>query len=314
MNRFLISLRDTNKEGRFSTGQAKPTFLAVPESAAEPLPAHKLKGAKEWFPAVIESATAQDDDRKALDIVFLVHGYNTDAKQAFIRQGLVERELRKRGFSCLVVGFDWPTGGTAVAYLYDRVQATESALQMVKTAILPFSEYQQADCPIRVHLLAHSMGGYLTREACRMAKRMDNWRINQMVFFGADVSSRCFSIGDSDSIPMFDHCARFTNYFSGYDGALQVSNFKNVDPASRVGRVGMPVDSPPKTLDVDCSARYIKIPDRTFKTISGMPSHSWYLEDEKWYDDLAYTLQGDMDRNVIPTRRKIGNDDFELIP
>lgn len=314
MDHFVISLRDTNKEGRFSTGSGKPTFLRVPEGAEEPLPAHKLRGAREWFPALIEAATAQDDDGKALDIVFLVHGYNTEAKEAFVRQCLLERELRKRGFSCLVVGFDWPTGGTAAAYLYDRIQATEAALQLMKVAIVPFSEYQRPDCPIRVHLLAHSMGGYLVREACRMAKRVENWRLNQMVFFGADVSSRCFSAGDAGSMPMFDHCARFTNYFSGYDGALQVSNFKNVDPASRVGRIGLPLDSPPKALDVDCSARYAKVPGRTFKTISGMPSHSWYLEDEKWYEDLAYTLRGDLDRYVIPTRRKLGDNDFELIP
>ncbi len=43
-----------------------------------------------------------------------------------------------------------------------------------------------------------------------------------------------------------------------------------------------------------------------------MTSHSWYLEDEVWYDDLAFTLQGNIDRNAIPTRTKIGENDFVL--
>jgi hypothetical protein len=45
-----------------------------------------------------------------------------------------------------------------------------------------------------------------------------------------------------------------------------------------------------------------------------MVSHSWYLEDPVWYDDLAYTLIGQIDRNSIPTRKRIGLNDFVLLP
>ena len=53
---------------------------------------------------------------------------------------------------------------------------------------------------------------------------------------------------------------------------------------------------------MDCGPRYQAVKDRKFKVIDGMVSHSWYLEDKLWYDDLAHTLKGGYDRNVIPTR------------
>ena len=56
----------------------------------------------------------------------------------------------------------------------------------------------------------------------------------------------------------------------------------------------------------------MKIQDRELNEIEGMVSHSWYLEDKVWYDDLAYTLAGKMDRNAIPTRTRAGENDFVL--
>jgi hypothetical protein len=115
-------------------------------------------------------------------------------------------------------------------------------------------------------------------------------------------------------LPVFGHCGRMTNYFSGYDEALAVSNVKNIDISARVGRVGMPVETPAhdKAVDVDCGPRYAAVPDRKFVAIQGMQSHSWYLEDAVWLDDLAYTLKGQMDRNAIPTRTRVGPNDFVL--
>jgi hypothetical protein len=36
------------------------------------------------------------------------------------------------------------------------------------------------------------------------------------------------------------------------------------------------------------------------------------LEDSIWYDDLAYTLKGQLDRNLFPTRTHVGENDFAL--
>jgi esterase/lipase superfamily enzyme len=198
--------------------------------------------------------------------------------------------VRGRHFECMVIGFDWPTAGNAAMYSYDRFEAQAAASNLVKGGIIPFARFTLKDCPVRVHVMAHSMGGFVVREAFRSvdkghdANLANDWRIGQLVLFAADISSNCFSLGNPDMLPVFRHCGRLTNYFSGHDEAL----------------------------DVDCGPRYAAVPDRKFEVIDGMISHSWYLEDEFWYDDLAYTLMGQLDRNVIPTRTLVAENDFLL--
>jgi hypothetical protein len=336
VNSYVLCVRDVitddqNGGVRFSTGMGKPSYLCVPwggkraviPKADEPRPEHAMADVKAWLSAIVAEGTDGRKPGEELKVVFLVHGYNTDPAEALKRQRMVERELWKRDFPCLVIGFDWPTGGTAVAYLYDRHEAALAAGTLVSGGIFPFALFSTADCPIKVHVMAHSMGGYVIREAfrgadrARMAAIPNDWRIGQMVLFAADVSSSSFEAGSTDMLPVFDHCGRLTNYFSGYDEALAVSNVKNLDISSRVGRVGMPADKPTeaKALDVDCGPRYQAVKDRPFKVINGMASHSWYLEDELWYDDLAFTLKGGYDRNLIPTRTPSPSgivDDFVL--
>lgn len=319
MSSFVLCVR--NKESQtdtFGGSIGTPTYLAVPDGEKVPRPSHKVSGVKAWLDAIVAQAVPKPG--KELDIVFFVHGYNTPPEESLKRQRLVEKELGNRGFASMVVGYDWPTSGGAVLYLRDRMNAQAAAAHLVDGGIIPFTKYNLRDCPVEIHLMAHSMGGFVVREAFRSidkgrdATLSNDWRLGQVVFFAADVSSGCFDAGVTDMVPVFDHCGRLTNYFSGYDEALAVSNAKNIDISSRVGRVGMPTDNPghEKAVDVDCGPRYVAVPNRKFKTIDGMKSHSWYLEDSIWYDDLAYTFQGNLDRNLIPTRTRVGENDFVL--
>ncbi len=325
MNSFILCVRNIEKEGDKSTFGSKigpPSYLQVPEGDSEPVATHKVSSVKKWMETIIAQANpSKDKPEEKLDIIFFVHGYNTPSPEALKRQRLVEKELSARGCRCMVIGFDWPTAGNAAMYLYDRFQAQDAASVLVKGGIIPFAAYSVQGCPINVHVMAHSMGGFVVREAFRsvdkgrMAELPNDWRIGQMVLFAADISSECFEPDSPDMVPVFKHCGRLTNYFSGHDEALAVSNVKNIDINSRVGRVGMPVDTPAheKALDVDCGPRYTAVPDRKFTVIDGMISHSWYLEDPVWYDDLAFTLKGQIDRDSIPTRSKVGKNDFVLL-
>jgi hypothetical protein len=54
-------------------------------------------------------------------------------------------------------------------------------------------------------------------------------------------------------------------------------------------------------VGVDCGARFRKAHPVTTPIIDTV-SHGWYFDDPVFYKDLAYTLAGDMDREVIPTR------------
>ena len=321
MSSFVLCVRNKDSQAdTFGGSVGAPAYLAVPDGETIPRPTHKVGGVKAWMEAIVAQATPKPGGE--MDIVFFVHGYNTPPPEALKRQRLVEKELRSRGMASLVIGFDWPTSGSAVLYLRDRMQAQAAASQLVGGAIIPFTKFNLKDCPIKIHLMAHSMGGFVVREAFRSidkgrdAQLSNDWRLGQVVFFSADVSSSCFEAGHADMVPVFDHCGRLTNYFSGYDEALAVSNVKNLDVSSRVGRVGMPANNPghEKAVDVDCGPRYAAVPNRKFKAIEGMVSHTWYLEDSLWYDDLAYTLQGHLDRNLIPTRTRVGENDFVLKP
>jgi len=336
MSNYVLCVRDVIQDDagvpHFGSGMGAPSYLQVPWGVATagipadvPLPSDRMSDVTVWLDSIVKEATQGRPAGSELDIVLFVHGYNTDPVEALKRQRLVEKELLDRGYPCLVIGFDWPTGGSAVTYIYDRNEACQAALTLVTGAIFPFAQYSRPDCPLQVHVMAHSMGGFVVREAfrgadkARLAAMPNDWRIGQMVLFAADVSSDSFAAGSADMVPVFAHCGRLTNYFSGYDEALAVSSVKNLDISSRVGRVGMPVNRPTeaKSVDVDCGPRYIAVPDRKFQVIDGMVSHSWYLEDPLWYDDLAFTLKGGFDRNVIPTRTPSSSgitDDFVLKP
>ncbi len=321
MTSFVLCTRDKdNQADTFGISSGPVTWLAVPEGESLPRPSHKVT-LSQWIEGVMQQAIpANGVPGEALDIVFFVYGYNTDPGEALKRQRLAERELRARGVKCLLVGFDWPTAGNPGAYLYDRAEAQQAAVSLIRGGIIPFAKYSAEKCPINVHVMAHSMGAFVVREAFRGVDKgrdadlANDWRIGQMVLFAGDLSSSCFDKDSPEMLSVFNHCGRLTNYFSGYDEALAVSNVKNIDISSRVGRVGMPTDNPgnAKALDVDCGPRYMKIQDRELNEIEGMVSHSWYLEDKVWYDDLAYTLAGKMDRNAIPTRTRAGENDFVL--
>jgi esterase/lipase superfamily enzyme len=324
MDSFVLNVRGkVQGQDTFGSSIGPVSYLQVPASDTEPLPSHDVGTVKQWLDNIVNQANPPGTAAgKELDIVFFVHGYNTDAEEALKRQRLVESELQQRDYACMVIGFDWPTAGSAELYVYDRFEAQDASSLLVKGGIIPFMNYTLQNCPIHIHIMAHSMGGFVVREAFRAVDKgrdadlANDWRIGQLVLFAADISSECFALNNADMVPVFNHCGRLTNYFSGYDEALAVSNIKNLDISSRVGRVGMPADTPAheKAVDVDCGPRYAAVPNRTLKIINGMISHSWYLEDPIWYNDLAYTLQGQIDRNSIPTRTLVGNNDFILKP
>ena len=333
MYSFVLSVRDKNlKKDEFGIGFGSAAYLQIPTNndlsilpRTVPRPSDKVSGIKEWLGNIVKQAIPDGaHSSNKLDIVFFVHGYNTSPEEALTRQRQVENELRARSFQCMVIGFDWPTGGSAALYEYDRFEAQKAASLLVKGGILPFVNYTLKDCPIKIHLMAHSMGAFVVREAFRSVDKgrdsnlANDWRVGQLVLFGADISSKCFELGNSDMAPVFNHCGRLTNYFSGFDEALAVSNLKNIDISSRVGRVGMPKDSHAnnKAVDVNCGPRYKAIDEdirKQFKFIDGMVSHSWYLEDAIWYDDLAYTLNGQLDRYLIPTRLRVENNDNDFV-
>jgi esterase/lipase superfamily enzyme len=318
---YVLTMRNVQREnGRFGGSAAATRFLVVPGAAKEPRPEHDV-GRKAWFDGLRDAFPPDADGVRSGHLLAYVHGYNNTPKDVLARHRLIAADLRRSGWNGVVLSFDWPSEGTTIQYLEDRREVRGVSERLVTDLILPFVKYRETDCDVNVSLLAHSMGGYLVREAFldaddtrRIAEA--NWSIGQVVFVGADVSSSCFRAGTRDASCFERHCARFTNYFTPQDAALKVSNAKRMGLAPRVGRVGLPRDSSSRFVDVDCARRFTTLDEDAWKDDGGFGqfSHSWYFGDDQFARDLASTLIGDIDRNYIPTRAVRVDDDLELLP
>lgn len=142
------------------------------------------------------------------------------------------------GFSTTVIGFDWPSGEIPVGYLEDCGDATATCFRLVNDGIRLLTSTRQSDCDVNIHVIAHSMGAYVVREGFKQADNSSidkTWTANQLVLVSGDISSASMGRDRDDSMSIYRHCGRLTNYYSRHDAVLQVSNVKRLGVSSRVG-------------------------------------------------------------------------------
>lgn len=255
---FVMSVRDVRK-GQFVAEVGQTRFLQVPDGAnADPAQAIK---AGDWYKAVTTAGEWTNSRGEARgDILFVVHGYNTSVNDAVDRHRQIKADLGKLQFKGVIVSFDWPSSTSALAYLPDRHRAKETALQLVNDGIRQLSARQTPDCAINIHILGHSTGAFVIREAFDDADdtqlAQSSWLVSQILFAAGDVSAGSMSEGNSGAASVYNHCLRLTNYSSRHDVVLDISNVKRLGVAPRVGRVGLPDDCPRTAVNVDCTDYY----------------------------------------------------------
>ncbi|MFN8458841.1 MAG: alpha/beta hydrolase [Anaerolineae bacterium] len=206
-----------------------------------------------------------------------------------------------------MVSFDWPSEGSALNYLEDRTDAKLTALSLVTDCISLFVQYQQPDCRVNLHILAHSMGAFVAREAFDDADDRPNiaavnWTVSQLMLVAADISSASLSLGNSKSSSLYRHSIRVTNYWNPFDAVLSIANVKRIGVAPRLGRIGLPPDVPDKAVDVDCGPHYQQISANKAPELIDLYSHSWFVDDPLFAMDAVLTIAGGIDRNRLPTR------------
>jgi pimeloyl-ACP methyl ester carboxylesterase len=312
-NTYLICARGMEGDGSYNDEPGETTFLRVP-------PGKRSYGEKEqmtkarWKRSVIAAADGDEDEITGArgDILFFVHGYNNDIDTVLWRTRTLQECLTAQGWKGMVVGFDWPSSNSTLNYLEDRSDASavsqrliDDALELVVDAQFPDDPNVQP-CKINVHLLGHSTGAYVIMEAFAQAAKNGDyyrkpWRIAQVAFIGGDVSCASLAANCDWAAPMYERIFRLTNYSNGYDKVLGVSNMKRMGTAPRAGRVGLPGDAPRKAVNVDCS-NYFCAKDPQQSKFTGTFNHSWHIGDDTFALDLALTLEGSIDRSVIPTR------------
>jgi esterase/lipase superfamily enzyme len=291
--------------GEFGIGAAKSKFLEIPPTARVHTPAMAI-ARTDWIRKVVAIGETgrNGQGRPVGDVLIYIHGFNTAKGDVLKRHRLIRAGLEKLGYKGAIVSFDWPCADTALNYLPDRVMAKKTALQLVTDGIASFARTVQQDCEISTHVLAHSMGAFVLREAFddaddRPALVATSWSLSQVMLIGADVSAG--SMGASDvSSSLYRHCVRLTNYSNPYDAVLSISNAKRVGVSPRVGRIGLPDSAPTKAVNVNVG-EYYDTHREEFAHVANS-DHSFYYHSPEMMVDILHTLQGRIDRHKIPTR------------
>jgi pimeloyl-ACP methyl ester carboxylesterase len=315
---FVMSARAV-RNGEFISEPGKSLYLFVPQDSPIPLPEHK-RNAGEWIKTLRKSAIwrpAEEDpnpDRQKDrgDIVVFIHGYNNELEAVMERHRRLRKDLEAVGYKGAVMSFDWPSGNSPLSYVEDRHDAKITAMQLVTDGIRLLAREQTPDCAINIHLLGHSTGAYVIREAFDDADdanlRQASWMVSQVAFIAGDVSSDSLSLGNPSSEALYRHCTRFTNYSNGADSVLKLSNAKRVGVSPRVGRAGLPVDIPTKAVDVDCTGYFAQLVSDAAvqkadqKAKIGAFDHSWHIGNRVFTLDLFESIKSDLDRTLYPTR------------
>ena len=319
---YIICTRAVKKD-RLIAEPGKTLYLEVPDGAL-PKPEHATDQAA-WLKKVLKSASwgAKSLGYVRGDLLIFIHGYNNSTENVIARHRQLKADLTAVGFKGEIISFDWPSASSALNYQEDRHDAKKTAFQLVSDGISLLSAQQQPDCYINIHILAHSTGAYVVREAFDDAddSQLQNsaWRVSQVVFIGGDISSGSLQTGDSSSESLYRHCTRLTNYSNLYDSVLKLSNFKRVGIAPRCGRVGLPENRPSKAVNIDCSDYFfqldnnpdIKQRDQVNDQL-GTFCHSWHIGNLHFARDLFDTLKGDLDRSVFATRTEDLNQQLQL--
>lgn len=220
------------------------------------------------------------------DVIVFLHGFNTSFEAAMERAaelrdqylappfdpetgGLAARGRREP----MVFAFAWPSDGVVIgdgqtsrewAYSSDREDARASGLAMARCAIRMFGYLSElaADqrCNQRVHLVAHSMGGWALRHAVQELVQLAAeagqplLRVFENVFLMAsDLESD--ALEREDWLAPLLRLARYVHvYHANNDSALSASDSKPGHGA-RLGHLG-PANIPrlgPRVTAVDCA-------------------------------------------------------------
>ena len=162
------------------------------------------------------------------DVLIFVHGFNTSFEEARWRAGQVVADSRFGGVSIL---FTWPSRGGLLSYASDKdsAMASRDALQSL------MEDVAKTPGVGHIHVLAHSMGGWLAMEALRQAAisgdRDLGGHLGEVMLASPDIDLDVFARQMARIRP-----AKVTVFATSNDRALSLSSWI-ADDRPRVGAV-----------------------------------------------------------------------------
>ena len=301
--KFFLSRRTYNaSKKKFTNNFAALTRYVMLDAGPSGAGAGGIISRDDWLAQVV--ARAQSDE-----VVVFVHGFNTPQASMLERLDKIEQGLQSNGYQGAVVAFDWPSDGILTAYDPDLRDARKSAPFLLPDGILPL-----LDRGLSVHVLAHSMGTYLTLRA--FAGQGDTvgaspWKVDQVLFVAADTEAEAVREGAWGGLVLERRCERFTNYYSTADRVLAVSGGIVHGGRDRAGHVGLPDAKPGNSIDMYTTEQFRRhVPPAQQSDI--ITSHTWLYDDAGFYRDAAMTVAGRADAGM-PTRRNTNVGDRALL-
>lgn len=304
MDYFYSRRTFNNTTGRFSNNPAAVTrYVGIGATDGQAAKGHLLTG-PQWAKAVHDQSTNGH-------VIVYVHGFNTHQATMLKTLGAIKSGLKKQAFKGSVAAFDWPSDGEASpsAYRRDRNDAQVVARHMVLDGIKLLHEAKPS---AKIHLLAHSMGAYLSlRGWGEVGNAFFPGKVDQAIFVAADADQNWMINGAWGSLVMQQRCNRLTHYYSLNDEVLDVSGKIVNFGTQRSGRHGIKPGPAPNFHDVSCGDRYFSMfPQNKRGTTL---SHNWYFQDGRFYQDLVATLSG-KSHNGLTTRQDLSNGDQRIVP
>ena len=305
---FILCTRAVRK-GVFTSEAGTARYLAVPPTATDLMPEQSSK-TDSWVKAVLFAADPEGKSTKAEqqgEILFFIHGFNMTTAQMLERHRMIRERLEAAGWKGVMVGFDWPSAASAINYVFYRLDAQLTAQTLVRGGIRLFTAAMRPGCRVNVHVLAHSMGAFVLREAFGTADYVQDiaqvsWIVGQAILVAGDISQGSLAAGNAMGEGIYQHASRVTNYSNPWDDVLSISGAKRLGASPRVGRTGLPEAVPTKAVNVD-TGDYFVAHRATYRDMHlQFAGHTWYFYDPVFYRDLVLTLDGRIDRDAIPTR------------
>jgi esterase/lipase superfamily enzyme len=162
------------------------------------------------------------------DILVFVHGFNTSFEEARWRAGQIAADSRFGGVPIL---FTWPTHGGLLGYASDKDSATASRDALEEL----FENLAKTPGLGRIHILAHSMGCWLTMEALREIAISGNrdlgGHLGEVMLAAPDIDMDVFAKQMARIEP-----AEVTVFATANDRALSLSSWI-ADARPRVGAI-----------------------------------------------------------------------------
>ncbi len=231
------------------------------------------------------------------DTILFIHGFDYTFPDALIGVGLLKQRLNLGGFGAAnMIVFTWPSDGKLypeLSYYNDRRDAKDSG-EAGGRALLQLWDFlknltKTEACRGRIHIVAHSMGNYVLRNALQaLVKQLPApppTMFEQVLLIAADEDYDALEL-DFKLEPLAHLCKRIHVYYNPNDLALDVSHFTKGN-ARRLGSRG-----PRNSSAIADDVILVDASNIDRWTDDDRDYHHYYLHSPEMAPDMAQSLRG----------------------